>query len=88
MYSMAKASINTLTHVLAMEMGSRNITVNTVAPGWTRTDMNAVVSENSDMTKGIEADTALGRFSEPSEIAAVVAFLSNHEGRWVTAQVI
>ena len=88
MYSMAKASINTLTHVLAMEMGARNITVNAVAPGWTRTDMNAVVRENSDITKGIEADTALGRFGEPSEIAAVVAFLASDEGRWVTAQVI
>jgi len=87
-YSMAKASINTFTHVLAIELGARNITVNAVAPGWTRTDMNATVRENTEITKAIEEDTALGRFGEPSEIAAVVAFLASDEGRWVTAQVI
>lgn len=87
-YSMAKASINTLTHALAMEMGPRGITVNAVAPGWTRTDMNAAVRESAEMTKAIEGDTALGRFGEPVDIAAVVAFLASDEGRWVTAQVI
>lgn len=87
-YSMAKASINNLTHALAMALGPRGITVNAVAPGWTRTDMNAAVRENPDMVSAIEADTALGRFGETSEIAAVVAFLASDEGRWVTAQVI
>ncbi|MGE8359933.1 SDR family NAD(P)-dependent oxidoreductase [Pseudomonas sp.] len=87
-YSMAKAAINNLTHALAMELGPRSITVNTVAPGWVRTDMNAAVRENADMVRAIEADTALGRFGEPSDIAAVVAFLASDAGRWVTAQVI
>ena len=87
-YSMAKAAINNLTHALAMELGPRRITVNAVAPGWIRTDMNAAVRENADMVKAIEADTALGRFGETSDIAAVVAFLASEEGRWVTGQVI
>ncbi|MBS7541507.1 SDR family NAD(P)-dependent oxidoreductase [Ancylobacter oerskovii] len=87
-YSMAKAAINNLIHALAIELGPRGITVNAVAPGWVRTDMNAAVRENADMVTAIEADTALGRFGETSDIAAVVAFLASDEGRWITAQVI
>ncbi|WP_372348583.1 SDR family NAD(P)-dependent oxidoreductase [Streptomyces sp. KL116D] len=87
-YSMAKASINNFTHALAMELGPRGITVNAVAPGWVRTDMNAAVRENADLAAAIEADTALGRFGEVSDIASVVAFLASDAGRWVTAQVI
>ncbi len=87
-YSMVKAAINNFTHALASELGPRRITVNAVAPGWISTDMNTAVRENADMAKAIEADTALGRFGETADIAAVVAFLASDEGRWVTAQVV
>jgi len=87
-YSMAKAAINNLTHALASELGSRGITANAVAPGYTRTDANAAFRENPELVKAVEAQIALGRFGEPSEIAAVVAFLASDEGRWVTGQTI
>ncbi|TWB64412.1 SDR family NAD(P)-dependent oxidoreductase [Nitrospirillum viridazoti] len=87
-YSMAKAAINTLTHTLAIELGPRGITANAVAPGYTRTDANAAFRENPELVKAVEAQIALGRFGEPAEIAAVVAFLASDEGHWVTGQTI
>ena len=87
-YSMAKAAINNLTHALASELGPRKITVNAVAPGFTRTDANAAFRENPELVKALEAQIALGRIGEPSEIAAVVAFLASDEGHWVTGQTI
>jgi 3-oxoacyl-[acyl-carrier protein] reductase len=87
-YSMAKAGINNLTHVLASELGPRKITVNAVAPGFTRTDANAAFRENPELVKALEAQIALGRMGEPAEIAAVVAFLASDEGHWVTGQTI
>lgn len=87
-YSAAKAAVNTLTHALAIEFGARKITVNAIAPGWTRTDMNAAVRENADIVKAIETDTALGRFGETTDISAVVGFLASDQGGWITGQVV
>lgn len=87
-YSMAKAAINNLTHALASELGPRRITVNAVAPGYTRTDANAEFRELPELVKAVEAEIAMGRFGEPSEIAAVVAFLASDDGHWVTGQTI
>jgi NAD(P)-dependent dehydrogenase (short-subunit alcohol dehydrogenase family) len=87
-YSMAKAAINNLTHTLAIELGPRGITANAVAPGFTRTDANAALREDPALVEAVEAQIALGRFGEPEEIAAVVAFLASEEGRWVTGQTI
>ena len=87
-YSMAKAAINNLTHALASELGPRRITANGVAPGFTRTDANGHFRESLELVKAVEAEIALGRFGEPSEIAAVVAFLASDDGHWVTGQTI
>lgn len=87
-YSMAKAAINNLTHTLAIELGPRGITANAVAPGFTRTDANADFREHPELVQAVEAQIALGRFGEPSEIAAVVAFLASDDGHWVTGQTI
>lgn len=88
LYSMAKAAINTLTQTLAIELGPRGITANAVAPGYTRTDANAALRENHELAQAVEAQIALGRFGEPSEIAAVVGFLASDAGHWVTGQTI
>jgi 3-oxoacyl-[acyl-carrier protein] reductase len=86
-YSATKAALDTLTRIWAQELGRRKITVNSVAPGTTQTDMyDAAMSEEAKAQ--VASKTALGRVGQPDDIAAVVAFLASDDGRWVTGQSI
>ncbi|MFI9008017.1 SDR family NAD(P)-dependent oxidoreductase [Actinosynnema sp. NPDC053489] len=81
LYSASKAALVGLTKALARELGPRGITVNLVHPGATATDSNPADGEGADVVRGF---TALGRYAEPAEIAAAVAFLASDEARYVT----
>ena len=87
-YSMSKAALDMFTRVLPKELGPRRINVNSVQPGFNVTDSNADILQNAEMRKQVEAQTAFGRFGEPSDIAEVVHFLASPAGRWVTGQTI
>ena len=87
-YSMAKAALDMFTRVLAKELGPRCINVNSVQPGFNRTDSNSDVLGSAAMRKQVEAQTAFGRFGEPSDIAEVVHFLASPAGHWITGQTI
>jgi 3-oxoacyl-[acyl-carrier protein] reductase len=82
-YSAAKAGIIGATKALAIELASRQITVNCVAPGLIRTDMT-VDAPVEEALKLIPA----GRIGEPEEVAGVVAFLMSPEAAYITRQVI
>jgi 3-oxoacyl-[acyl-carrier protein] reductase len=82
-YSAAKAGIIGATKALAIELASRQITVNCVAPGLIRTDMIAT-APIEEALKLIPA----GRIGEPEEVAGVVAFLMSREADYITRQVI
>jgi 3-oxoacyl-[acyl-carrier protein] reductase len=82
LYAMSKAALGGLARGLARELGPRGITANVVHPGPTDTDMNPA-SDRAAAEPQI-ADTALGRFGAPDEIAATVAHLAGPGGRWVT----
>ncbi len=85
-YVATKAAVDQIAASLAKEVGERQITVNSVAPGLTDTDGVAPeVRAQADTYIGM---TPLGRFGEPRDIADVVAFLVSEEARWVTGQVI
>jgi 3-oxoacyl-[acyl-carrier protein] reductase len=86
-YAMTKGAIDIFTLNLAKLMGGRGITVNAVAPGATRTDMNPNL-KTEEGRQAITQGTSLGRFGVPSDIADVVAFLASDDSRWVTAQII
>ncbi|MGW7406243.1 SDR family oxidoreductase [Streptomyces sp. NPDC054833] len=84
-YSMTKAALDVFTRDLSKELGSRGITVNSVAPGIIDTDMNARWLRASDEARaGAAARSALGRVGMPADIADAVAFLASDDGRWVT----
>jgi 3-oxoacyl-[acyl-carrier protein] reductase len=87
-YSMAKSGVNALAEALAATLGPRGITINTIAPGWTTTDGNARARSDPELVARVEKDTALGRFGEPADIAAVVAAFASDDGAWLTGQYI
>jgi 3-oxoacyl-[acyl-carrier protein] reductase len=85
-YSASKAALEALTFNWAVELGSRKITVNAVAPGITETEMVAGAPE--DFKNGLIARTPLGRIGRPEDIADVVSFVASDDARWITGQTI
>jgi 3-oxoacyl-[acyl-carrier protein] reductase len=83
-YAMSKGAIEVLGHTLAQSLGARQITVNTVSPGVTDTDLGAWVHTSPELEAGVVASIALGRLGQPGDIADVVAFLASPEARWIT----
>jgi NAD(P)-dependent dehydrogenase (short-subunit alcohol dehydrogenase family) len=87
-YSMCKAAVDMFTRVMAKELGPRRITVNAVLPGFNETESNAREANDPGLRQQIEALTALGRFGQPADIAAVVHAIASPEMGWVTGQII
>ncbi|MCU1588546.1 MAG: 3-oxoacyl-ACP reductase [Frankiales bacterium] len=85
-YSATKAGLDGFTRALAREVGSRGITVNSVAPGYLRTEMSHGLDEN-DMRQ-IERRTPMGRLGEPADVADAVLFLASDQARFITGQVL
>ena len=85
-YAASKSGLVGFARSLARELGSRNITVNVVAPGFVDTDMTAVLSD--ERRAEIVAGVPLGRYASPAEIASTVRFLSSDEAAYITGAVI
>jgi 3-oxoacyl-[acyl-carrier protein] reductase len=87
-YAMTKAAVETLSRNLANQVGGRGITVNTVAPGPTRTDKTAIFLDRPEAQAIVSAAQAIERVGTPADIANVVAFLASDDSAWVTANLI
>lgn len=83
-YAAAKAGVAGMTRALARELGSRNITVNCVAPGFIETDMTAALPE--EQQKALLNQIPLGHLGKPADIAHAVAYLASPQAAYVTGQ--
>jgi len=87
MYASVKGAIDVVSRILAVELGSRKIKVNTVAPGAVQTDFNGgIVRDNENVNKWVSDLTALGRPGVPDDIGGVIAFLCTEDARWINGQ--
>jgi NAD(P)-dependent dehydrogenase (short-subunit alcohol dehydrogenase family) len=84
-YFMTKSALQSFTRGLARELGARDITVNLVQPGSTDTDMNPADGEYSAFQRSL---MPLGRYSEPRDVAAAVAFLATPAARQITGTIL
>jgi 3-oxoacyl-[acyl-carrier protein] reductase len=86
-YSATKGAVDTLSRVLAAELGPRKIRVNVIAPGGVETEgTHAAGVIGSDFEKSMISKTALGRLGQPDDIARVAVFLASDDSGWLTGE--
>jgi 3-oxoacyl-[acyl-carrier protein] reductase len=85
-YSASKAGIIGFTKALARELGNRGVRANVVAPGYVDTRLTQVIAD--DMRELMLANTPLGRFGQPEDIAGAVRFLCSDEASFITGEVL
>ena len=85
-YAASKAGIIGMSKSLARELGSRGVRVNVIAPGYIKTALTDVISE--EMRQLILTNTALGRLGEPEDVARAVRFLCSDEAAFITGEVL
>ncbi|MCV2461425.1 SDR family oxidoreductase [Streptomyces sp. ICN988] len=86
-YAASKGAVETMTMILARELRGRDVTVNTVAPGPTATDM-FLTGKTEEQIDRLAKTPPLERLGTPEDIAEVVAFLSSPAGHWVNGQIL
>ena len=88
-YTATKAAVSSITHVLAKELGGKNIRVNSINPGMIETEGTHTAGFiGSDFEKAAIASTPLGRGGKPDDIADIAVFLASEDSRWLTGEIL
>jgi NAD(P)-dependent dehydrogenase (short-subunit alcohol dehydrogenase family) len=87
-YTVAKGGLAQLTKAMALALADKSIRVNAIGPGSIMTEMLEQVASDKAITNRILSRTPMGRFGEPSEIAAIAAFLASDEASYITGTTI
>ncbi|MGC6475778.1 MAG: SDR family NAD(P)-dependent oxidoreductase [Parvibaculales bacterium] len=87
-YGAAKTGLLGLVRSMAVDLGKRNIRVNAVAAGLTKTGMTSPMFEHDEWTQPTLARTPIGRLGEPDDIASAVLFMTDSAASWITGQVL
>jgi len=88
-YTATKGAVDAVTHVLAKELGSKKIRVNSINPGVVETEgTHAMGIIGGDFQKGVEAQTHLGRIGQPEDIAPIAVFLASQDSGWLTGETL
>jgi 3-oxoacyl-[acyl-carrier protein] reductase len=88
-YTATKAAVDSVTGVLAKELGPKKIRVNSINPGMVETEgVHAAGFIGSDFQKQFEAQTPLGRIGQPNDIAPIAAFLASDDSGWLTGELL
>ena len=85
-YNVAKAGVIMLTQCLAWDLGKHNIRINSIAPGFTKTQMAQPLLSDPELLKMIESRRPLGRIGEPGEIASAALFLASDASSYITGR--
>jgi len=87
-YNAAKGALSNMTRAMALDLGSRGVRINAVAPSLTKTDMTAGIMENQPVLDAFADRLPMQRPAEPEEIADVIAFLASHDARFVNGAIL
>jgi NAD(P)-dependent dehydrogenase (short-subunit alcohol dehydrogenase family) len=83
-YSAAKGGVRLMSQAIAKELATSNIRVNSIAPGWVATDLNAFAHNDENLRRAIEKSVPMDRFAQPEEIVGAAIFLASDASSYVT----
>lgn len=87
-YAAAKAGLDSLTRAMAVELAPKGVTVNAIAPGFFKTEMNTILVNNPEFDAMVKRRTPMARWAEPHELGGAAVFLASDEAAYVSGHTL